>query len=35
MFDVFYCRKIDALKDAIILQPKELIDAMRAIIRCC
>ena len=28
-----FCRKIEALKDTIILQPKELIDAMRAIIR--
>ena len=36
MFDnIFhFCRKIEALKDTIILQPKELIDAMRAVIRC-
>ena len=36
MFDnIFhFCRKIEALKDTIILRPKELIDAMRAVIRC-
>ena len=31
---IFFCRKIDALKDTVILRPKELINAMRAVIRC-